>query len=118
MTTTVSWHRSRSSYRKAFEDKLLKALIHSTVQQAQGHLKTWIFLVREQAITPFLPFLDTLERYWTSITNFFKRRLTSGFVEGLNNKIRVLTRRCFALFNLEHFSQRLWLDLEGYRAFA
>ena len=77
-----------------------------------------MFLVREQAITAFVPFLDTLERYWTSITNFFKRRLTSGFVEGLNNKIRVLTRRCFALFNLEHFFQRLWLDLEGYRAFG
>jgi transposase len=28
----LSWHRSRSSYTKAFEDKLLKALIHSTVQ--------------------------------------------------------------------------------------
>ena len=89
-----------------------------TREQAQADLKAWMFLVREQAITAFIPFLDTLERYWTSITNFFKRRLTSGFVEGLNNKIRVLTRRCFALFNLEHFFQRLWLDLEGYRAFA
>ncbi len=89
-----------------------------TLEQAQADLKAWTFLVREQAITAFIPFLSTLERYWTYITNFFKRRLTSGFVEGLNNKIRVLTRRCFALFNLEHFFQRLWLDLEGYRAFA
>ena len=89
-----------------------------TVQQAQEHLKTWMFLLREQAIAAFLPFLDTLTRYWTPITNFFKRRLNSGFVEGLNNKIRVLTRRCFALFNLEHFFQRLWLDLEGYPTFG
>jgi transposase len=89
-----------------------------TVEQAQAELKAWMFLVREQSITAFIPFLDTLERYWTPITNFFKRRLTSGFIEGLNNKIRVLTRRCFALFNLAHFFQRLWLDLEGYRAFG
>jgi len=52
------------------------------------------------------------------ITNFFKRRLSSGFVEELNTKIRVLTRRCFGLSNLEHFFQRLWLDLEAYRAFG
>jgi transposase len=44
--------------------------------------------------------------------------LTSGFVEGLNNKIKVLKRRCFGIFNLGHFFQRLFLDLEGYQVFA
>src|SRR5437762_2285811 len=49
--------------------------------------------------------------YWNR-----ESRLTRGFVEGLNTKIRVLTRRCFGLFNLQHFFQRLWL--EGYRLLA
>jgi transposase len=89
-----------------------------TPQQAQQELKTWMFLVRQQHIPGFDAFLKTLETYWTEITNFFKRRLTSAFVEGLNTKIRVLTRRCFGLFNLTHFFQRLWLDIEGYRTFA
>ncbi len=39
-------------------------------------------------------------------------------LEGLNNKIRVLKRRCYGLFNLGHFFQRQFLDLEGYRLFA
>jgi transposase len=43
---------------------------------------------------------------------------SSGFVEGLNNKIEVLTRRSYGLFNLDHLFQRLFLDLEGYRLFA
>jgi len=89
---------------------------HYTPQQAQQELDIWMFLVREQHIPGFDAFLTTLETYWTGITNFFKRRLTSAFVEGLNTKIRVLTRRSFGLFNLTHLFQRLWLDVEGFRA--
>ncbi len=52
------------------------------------------------------------------ITNYFVKRETSGFVEGLNNKIKVLKRRCYGIFNLGHLFQRVFLDLEGYRLFA
>jgi transposase len=52
------------------------------------------------------------------ITNYFLDRSNSGFVEGLNNKIKVLKRRCYGILNLSHLFQRLFLDLEGYRLFA
>jgi len=90
----------------------------SAPAQAADDLKIWMFLVREQRIPGFDAFIDTLQNHWDGILNFFARRLTSGFVEGLNTKIRVLTRRSFGLFNLHHFFQRLWLDLEGYRTLA
>jgi transposase len=89
-----------------------------SVAQAAEDLKAWMFLVREQHLPGFDAFLQTLQAHWEGILNFFKHRLTSGFVEGLNTKIRVLTRRCFGLFNLQHFFQRLWLDVEGYRVLA
>ena len=44
--------------------------------------------------------------------------LTSGFVEGFNNKLKVLKRRCYGLTNLGHLFQRIFLDLEAYRVFA
>jgi transposase len=50
--------------------------------------------------------------------NYFLQRHNSGFVEGLNNKIKVLKRRCYGIFNLGHLFQRLFLDLEGYRVFT
>ena len=37
---------------------------------------------------------------------------------GFNNKLKVLKRRCYGLFNLKHLFQRIFLDLEGYRLFA
>lgn len=52
------------------------------------------------------------------ITNYFIRRQTSGFVEGLNRKIRVIMGRCYGLFNRVHIFQRLTLDLGGYELFA
>jgi transposase len=58
---------------------------------AQTRLHNWRFLLQEQHISGFETFLTTLQTYWEEITNFFVHRLTSGFVEGLNNKIRVLT---------------------------
>jgi transposase len=81
----------RESLRRIFAQHLTKA-------QAQEELRTWMFLVREQNITCYTAFLDTLERFWDEISNFFVHRLTSGFVEGLNNKLKVLKRRAFGIF--------------------
>lgn len=101
----------REGLRTIFARPLSKA-------QAQEELKIWQFLVQEQHITCFEPFLKTLSNFFDEISNFFVHRLTSGFVEGLNNKIKVLKRRSFGIFNLGHFFQRLFLDLEGYQIFA
>lgn len=101
----------REGLRMIFDQPLSKA-------QAQDELNTWQFLVREQHLTCFEPFLKTLSNFFDEITNFFVQRLTSGFVEGLNNKIKVLKRRCFGIFNLGHFFQRLSLDLSGYQMFT
>jgi transposase len=49
------------------------------------------------------------------IANYFRQRQTSGFVEGLNNKLKVLKCRCFGIYNLRHLFQRVMLDLDGYR---
>ncbi|MFT4693311.1 MAG: transposase [Francisella sp.] len=38
--------------------------------------------------------METLEKYKITIANYFKDRKNSGFVEGLNNKIKVVKRRC------------------------
>ena len=63
-------------------------------------------------------FLLTLEKWKEEIANYFLARHNSGFVEGLNNKIKVLKRRCYGIFNLAHLFQPLFLDLEGYQRFA
>jgi len=52
------------------------------------------------------------------IANYFKGRKTSGFVEGLNNKIKVIKRRCYDLSKIETVFRRLFLDLQGFEIYA
>ncbi len=39
-------------------------------------------------------------------------------VEGLNNKIKVIKRRCYGILNPDHLFQRILLDLSGYSLFS
>ena len=89
-----------------------------SLPEAQEQIRAWQECVRHSGLSCFDDFLNTLDRWWKEITNYFVHRDSSGFVEGLNNKIKVLKRRCYGLFNLGHLFQRIFLDLEGYRLFA
>jgi len=80
-------------------------------------IRAWIKRVQRSGLKCFDAFLKTLEYWWEEILNYFVQRRNSGFVEGFNNKIKVLKRRCYGLYNLKHLFQRIYLDLEGYRLF-
>jgi transposase len=70
------------------------------------------------AWTASTKFLTTLENRMDLITNYFISRSSSGWVEGLNNKIKVLKRRSYRVKNLGNLFRRIWLDLRGHEAFA
>ena len=60
----------------------------------------------------------SISGYMPFIANYFKSRKNSGFVEGLNNKIKVIKRRCYGLSKITTVFQRLFLDLQGYEIYA
>ena len=91
---------------------------HQDRKVALTKMNRWIESVQKSDPSCFDGFIKTLEKYKTHILNYFKNRQTSGFVEGLNNKIKVLKRRCYGLSKPESFFQRLFLDLGGYQAFG
>ena len=85
---------------------------------AKTRIQAWKKRVQVSGLKCFDGFLKTLERWWEEILNFFVARRNSGFVEGFNNKLKVLKRRCYGIYNLKHLFQRIFIDLEGYRLFA
>jgi transposase len=89
-----------------------------TREQAERRLIKWLDKVRRSVLTCFDRFLTTLENWLDKIANYFIDRLSSGFVEGLNNKVKVIKRRCYGIPRVATLFQRLYLDLEGYRRFA
>jgi len=98
----------------------LTAIFDLPISQAVAKCKirAWIRRVKNSGLKCFDDFLKTLAHWWEEITNYFIDRASSGFVEGFNNKIKVLKRRCYGIFNLKHLFQRIYLDLAGYRLFA
>lgn len=87
-------------------------------KQAQSKISHWVQKVKKSNLNCFGDFLKLLKTWWEEITNYFIQRENSGFVEGFNNKVKILKRRCYGIFNLKHLFQRIYLDLHGYRLFA
>jgi transposase len=57
------------------------------------------------------PFICTFERWQEEVLNYFEARQTSGPVEGINNKARVIVKRAYGLKSAESLWNRLILDL-------
>lgn len=85
---------------------------------AKCAIAAWCKRVRASGLEEFTSFLGTIETWLDEITNYFLERQTSGFVEGFNNRVKVLKRRCYGIFNVGRIFQRLTLDITGYEIFG
>lgn len=94
----------------------LTAIYNSYIgsKRADSKINEWLDIVTQSGLTCFKTFVKTLQKYKTEILNYFKGRHTSGFVEGINNKLKVLKRRCYGICNINSFFQRAFLDISGY----
>jgi len=59
----------------------------------------WRAALKWQRLKPFEEFAELIERHWDGIAAYCDpvNKVSLGFVEGLNNKIRVLQRRAYGL---------------------
>ncbi len=85
---------------------------------AKQAIRAWCRRARQSKLSQFESFLGTIETWLEPITNYFLERLTSSFVEGFNNRVKVLKRRCYGIFNVDHLFQRLTLDTHDYERFS
>lgn len=83
-------------------------------KQASKRLHKWIAKVKTSGVSCYNKFIKTLNNYFDGIVNYFSNRANSGFVEGFNNKLKTLTRRCFGIKRLDTLARRLRLDAIPY----
>jgi transposase len=91
---------------------------HGNRKSGLAKFVRWITAVEKSGLSCFRMFIATLKKYMPFIANYFKDRKSSGFVEGLNNKIKVIKRRCYGLSKIKTIFQRLFLDLQGFEIYA
>ena len=87
--------------------------LNLSVAEADLRLLAWVRKVERSDLDTFDGFIKTLRNHWQYIINYFEQRITSGFVEGLNNKIKTIKRRCYGIRKVSTLFQRIWLDLHG-----
>jgi transposase len=82
---------------------------------ARKQIRLWsinaLECVNNEKQSPFTSFIKTYLKFEDNILNYFNLRASSGPVEGLNNKIKMIKRRGFGFRNVLQFAQRLFLDI-------
>jgi transposase len=71
---------------------------------ARRFFENWKDSLKWQRLKPFEKFADMIESHWDGIAAYTKpeNKVSLGFVEGLNNKIRVIQRRAYGLRDEEY----------------
>jgi transposase len=82
---------------------------------AAGALDAWLAGAARSGLEAFVKLGEFVARWREPILNYFVVRTTSGIVEGLNNKIKLVKRRAFGFLNDEHFRLRVLLACDGAR---
>jgi transposase len=62
---------------------------------ARRFFENWRASLKWQRLKPYEKFAEMIDRHWDGIAGYcrLKNKVSLGFVEGLNNKIRVIQRR-------------------------
>ena len=72
---------------------------------AKTFFQNWKNSLKWQRLKPYQKFVKMVERHWDGIAAYCKpeNKVALGFVEGFNNKIRVIQRRAYGLKDQEYF---------------
>jgi transposase len=76
---------------------------------ARRFFDNWEAQLRWQRLKPYQKFAEMIDRHWDGIAAYCKpeNKIALGFVEGLNNKIRVLQRRTYGLRDEEYLKLKI-----------
>ena len=77
-------------------------------EEAEIYLNNWIKKASSSGISLLIKFAKKLASHRIGILNYFYHRVTTGMVEGINNKIKVLKRQAYGFRDLEYFKLRIY----------
>jgi transposase len=76
---------------------------------ARRFFENWRASLKWQRLGPYEKFADMIDRHWDGIAAYCRpeNKVSLGFVEGLNNKIRVIQRRAYGLRDEEYLRLKI-----------
>ena len=76
---------------------------------ARRFFDNWKEQLKWQRLKPFEKFATMIEKHWDGIASYFlpDNKVKLGFVEGLNNKVRVIQRRAYGFHDEEYLKLKI-----------
>ena len=74
-----------------------------TVESGKAQLLLWL----RKARTVYCDVITTIRNHLDGICNYFLSRTTSGVMEGINNKLKLIKRQAYGFVNFDNFRARL-----------
>jgi len=76
---------------------------------ARRFFENWRSSLKWQRLKPYEKFAEMIERHWDGIAAYCRseNKVALGFVEGLNNKVRVIQRRAYGLRDEEYLRLKI-----------
>lgn len=91
-----SAYEFKEEFRKIFET-------HQTPQAGKGEILRWL----QNAQSVYGDVIQTIQNHLDGIGNYFLNRTTSGVMEGINNKLKLIKRQAYGFTNFDNFRARL-----------
>jgi transposase len=95
------------------KESLAKGLSYRQHWRAAQHLKSWVQWASHSKLKPFVKLSSTVRTFKQGILAYVSTGLSNGLVEGLNNKIRLLTRRAFGFHSSQALAAMIYLCCGG-----
>jgi len=82
---------------------------YQTEGWARRFFDNWKESLKWQRLKPYEKFVEMIEKHWDGIAAYSRpeNKVSLGFVEGLNNKIRVIQRRAYGLRDEEYLRLKI-----------
>jgi len=82
-------------------------------EKAMGKLRQWLAWASRSKLKPFVRAAKTVRKHLAGVAAYLLSRLTNGFTEGINNRIRVIARRAYGFHSAEALAAKIFLNCGG-----
>jgi len=86
----------KEEFRAIYEQSL-------TVEEGKRQIEEWL----DKAQAVYSEAITTIRNHLDGISNYFRNRTTSGAMEGINNRIKLIKRQAYGFVNFNNFRERL-----------
>ena len=89
------------------KEELRQMWSQKTKADADRFIMSWIIRAEQSGIEMLINFAQTIRRFFKKILAHYDYPISTGILEGTNNKIKTLTKRSYGFRDKEYFKMKV-----------